>query len=146
MLLLTGATGLVGSALLPRLLTPDETTQLKALYEQEQHFRSTVNMGRHRFGEGEYRYFKTPYPEPVERLKQALYPRLLPIARDWYRKLGRPAPWPDTLDEWLAMCHAAGQAKSTAILLKYGPGDWNALQVRLANQLRPLEFSVSALV
>jgi hypothetical protein len=39
-------------------------------------------MSRHRFGSGEYRYFAVPYPEPVERLKQALYPRLLPIARD----------------------------------------------------------------
>ena len=26
-----------------------------------------------------------------------------------------PPPWPDTLDEWLLMCHAAGQTKSTAI-------------------------------
>lgn len=31
-------------------------------------------MGRHRFGEGQYKYLHTPYPEPVERLKQALYP------------------------------------------------------------------------
>jgi len=29
-------------------------------------------MSRHQFGKGEYRYFTTPYPEPVERLKQAL--------------------------------------------------------------------------
>ena len=49
-------------------------------------------MGRHRFGEGEYRYFAAPYPEPVERLKQALYPRLLPIARDWWARLGRARP------------------------------------------------------
>ncbi len=77
-------------------------------------------MGRYRFGEGEYRYFRAPYPEPIERLKQALYPRLLPIARDWWSKLDRPAPWPDTLDEWLHMCHDAGQTKSTAILLRYG--------------------------
>jgi len=39
-------------------------------------------MARHRFGEGQYRYFKTPYPEPIEQLKHALYPHLLPIARD----------------------------------------------------------------
>ena len=67
-------------------------------------------MGRHRFGEGEYRYFNAPYPEPIERLKQALYPRMLPIARDWYEKLGRPAPWPEALDEWLEQCHAAVSA------------------------------------
>jgi hypothetical protein len=86
-----------GGALLPRLLTPEETVEIREMYTNDAAFRSTVNMGRHRFGEGEYRYFDTPYPEPIERLKQAIYPRLLPIARDWYEKLGRPAPWPDTL-------------------------------------------------
>lgn len=84
-------------------------------------------MSRYRFGSGEYRYFEVSYPEPVERLKQALYPRLLPIARDWYAKLGRPAPWPDTLDEWPRMRHDAGQARPTAILLRYAQGDWSAL-------------------
>ena len=96
-----------GGALLPQLLTAGETARIRALYTDDGLFRSTINMGRHRFGEGEYRYFKAPYPEPVERLKQALYPRLLPIARDWWARLGRPAPWPDTLDEWLRMCHDA---------------------------------------
>jgi uncharacterized protein len=116
-----------GGALLPQLLTDEETVTIRTMYADDTRFRSTVNMGRHRFGEGEYRYFNTPYPEPIERLKQALYPRLLPIARDWYRKLGRPAPWPDTLDEWLDRCHEAGQTKSSAILLKYREKDWNAL-------------------
>jgi hypothetical protein len=116
-----------GGALLPRLLTPGEAKRLRGLYSDGGNFRAVINMGRHRFGEGEYRYFNTPYPEPVERLKQALYPCLLPIARDWWGKLGRPAPWPDTLDEWLRMCHDAGQTRPTAILLRYGPGDWNAL-------------------
>ena len=88
-----------GGALLPQLVTPAEAERLRSLYEQDGFFRSTVNMGRHRFGEGEYRYFKAPYPEPVERLKQALYPRLVPIARDWHARLGRPSPWPDTLNE-----------------------------------------------
>ena len=124
-----------GGAVLPRLLTPGEAERIRRLYVDDRHFRATINMGRHRFGEGEYRYFKTPYPEPVERLKQALYPRLLPIARDWWAKLGRPAPWPDTLDEWLRMCHGAGQVKPTAILLRYQAGDWNALHRDLYGDL-----------
>jgi uncharacterized protein len=127
--------GELGCALTPHLLTADECDALAGLYDHGGQFRSVVSMGRLRFGEGEYKYFARPLPEPVEQLKQALYPRLLPIARDWYRKLGRPAPWPDSLDEWLAMCHAAGQAKSTAILLKYGPGDWNALHRDLYGDL-----------
>jgi hypothetical protein len=59
----------------------------------------------------------------------------LPIARDWWSKLGRDAPWPDTLDEWLEICHRAGQTKSTALLLKYGAGDWNALHRDLYGDL-----------
>jgi uncharacterized protein len=124
-----------GCALTPRLLTPAEAERIAALYDQDEYFRSTINMGQHRFGQGEYRYFANPFPEPIEHLKQALYPRLLPIARDWYDKLGRPAPWPDTLDQWLKMCHAAGQAKSTPILLKYGEKGWNALHRDLYGDL-----------
>jgi len=124
-----------GCALTPRLLTAGECAALAGLYDQGDRFRSVIEMGRFRFGEGQYKYFARPLPEPADRLKQALYPRLLPIARDWYGKLGRPAPWPDTLDEWLAMCHAAGQTKSTAILLRYGRGDWNALHRDLYGDL-----------
>lgn len=118
-----------------KLLTPDEASDIAGLYDDESRFRSTVNMARHRFGEGEYRYFAEPFPQVVTELKQALYPRLLPIARDWWARLGRPAPWPDSLDEWLEMCHAAGQTKSTPILLKYDAGDWNALHRDLYGDL-----------
>ena len=124
-----------GCGLTGPLLTPDEAAQIAALYEDDSRFRSTVNMGRHRFGEGEYRYFAEPFPEAVTGLKRALYPRLLPIARDWWTRLGRETPWPDSLQDWLAMCHAAGQAKSTPILLKYQAGDWNALHRDLYGDL-----------
>lgn len=124
-----------GGALLPRLLTPAEAEQIREMYDREELFRSTVNMGRHRFGEGQYKYFAAPYPEPIEQLKQALYPRLLPIARDWWTKLDRPTPWPNSLDEWLAMCHDAGQTRSSAILLDYGEKDWNALHRDLYGDL-----------
>ena len=124
-----------GCGLTGPLLTPDEATQIAALYDDDSRFRSTVNMGRHRFGEGEYRYFAEPFPEAVTGLKRALYPRLLPIARDWWTRLGRETPWPDSLPEWLAMCHAAGQVKSTPILLKYQAGDWNALHRDLYGDL-----------
>jgi uncharacterized protein len=125
----------LGGALLPELLTASEAERIRGLYDEAERFRSTVTMSRHRFGEGEYRYFSAPYPESIERLKQALYPRLLPIARDWWTKLGRPTPWPDTLDEWLRMCHDAGQDRTTAILLRYRAGDWNALHRDLYGDL-----------
>ncbi len=124
-----------GCGLIGPLLCPDEAAGIAALYTDDARFRSTVNMGRHRFGEGEYRYFAEPFPEAVTALKQALYPKLLPIARAWWTRLGRQTPWPDSLEEWLEMCHAAGQAKSTPILLKYGEGDWNALHRDLYGEL-----------
>ena len=125
----------LGCALTGPLLSPDEAAEIAALYPDDSRFRSTVNMGRYRFGEGEYRYFGEPFPEAVAGLKRALYPRLLPIARDWWTKLGRETPWPDRLEEWLRMCHGAGQTKPTPILLKYGEGDWNALHRDLYGEL-----------
>jgi uncharacterized protein len=149
-----------GCALMPQLLTADECAYFVDMYEEPERFRSTVDMARYRFGKGEYRYFERPFPVAIEALKQALYPRLLPIARDWWVKLGREilsepasgsnpgsipgAGWPDTLDEWLESCHGAGQTKSTPILLKYGPGDWNALHRDLYGDLVfPLQVVVN---
>lgn len=124
-----------GCALTPRLLSSDECRDIEGRYDEEEHFRSTIDMARHRFGSGQYRYFRYPLPDVVARLREELYPSLLPIARDWAAKLGRPAPWPDTLAEWLEMCHAAGQTKPTAILLRYQKDDWNALHRDLYGDL-----------
>jgi hypothetical protein len=124
-----------GCALTGPLLSPAECAEVAALYDDDSRFRSTVNMARHRFGEGEYRYFAEPFPDAVTELKKALYPKLLPVARDWWTKLGRETPWPGRLEDWLALCHAAGQVKSTPILLKYGAGDWNALHRDLYGEL-----------
>ncbi|MEU3369905.1 2OG-Fe(II) oxygenase [Streptomyces sp. NPDC006660] len=116
-----------GHALTGRLLTPDECQETAALYDLPERFRTTVDMARHRFGSGQYRYFTHELPPLVAELRAAFYPCLLPVARDWAARLGRPAPWPDRLDDWLTMCHEAGQDRSAQILLRYGPGDWNAL-------------------
>ncbi len=125
----------LGCALLPQLLTPEECATLAALYEDAELFRSTIDMARYRFGSGQYRYFARPFPEPVTAMRAALYPRLLPIAREWWTRLGREAGWPDTLEEWLERCHAAGQGKPTPILLRYREGDWNALHRDLYGEL-----------
>ena len=131
-------------ALLPQLLTSAEAGKVRDMYADDDRFRATIDMRRYRFSEGEDRYFKASCPKPIEALKQALYPRLLPIARDWWQRLGRAAPWPDTLDDWLEMCHSAGQSRSTAILLRYRAGDWNALHRDLYGDLVfPLEVVIN---
>ncbi|MFC8230147.1 2OG-Fe(II) oxygenase [Streptomyces sp. NPDC057287] len=116
-----------GSALTGPLLTPAECHALTTLFDEPGLFRTTVDMARHRFGSGTYRYFTHDLPGQVSEPREAFYPRLLPLARAWAGRLGKPAPWPDGLAEWVAMCHEAGQGKSAQILLRYGPGDWNAL-------------------
>ncbi|WP_032768399.1 2OG-Fe(II) oxygenase [Streptomyces sp. CNS654] len=124
-----------GSAPAGRLLTPEVCRGIAALYGDDERFRATIDMARYRFGSGRYRYFTHELPDPVRELREAFYPLLLPIARAWADKLGRDAPWPDTLEEWIARCHAAGQDKSAQILLRYGPGDWNALHQDVFGEL-----------
>lgn len=137
----------VGCALTAELLTAAERARLIDLYDDPDAFRSTVDMGRHRFGQGQYRYLSRPLPTAVDALRHALYPRLLPVARDWHTRLGRPAPWPDDFDEWLDRCHAAGQTEPTPLILRYGPGDWNALHRDLYGDLMfPLQVVINLTV
>lgn len=132
-----------GNALTGPILTPAECRDIAALYDETARFRTTVDMARHRFGSGRYRYFTHDLPDLVRQLREAFYPRLLPVARGWAAKLGKPAPWPDDLDAWLKECHEAGQSRSAQILLRYGPGDWNALHRDVfGDMLFPLQVVV----
>jgi hypothetical protein len=125
----------VGCASIGPMLPSDECRRVAQMFDRDELFRSTVDMARHRFGSGCYRYFDRPLPDVVDELRHGLYPRLVPIARDWAAKLSRDAPWPDTLDEWLARCHDAGQTRPTPLLLRYHRGDWNALHRDLYGEL-----------
>ena len=125
----------LGCAPTGRLLDDDQCDRLIATFDSDEAFRSTIDMSRHRFGSGTYRYFAAPLPEVVAELRQACWPHLLPIARDWAARLGRPDPWPDALDDWLSACHAAGQTRPTPLLLRYERGDWNALHRDLYGEL-----------
>ncbi|MFI6217339.1 2OG-Fe(II) oxygenase [Nocardia brasiliensis] len=117
------------------LLTPAECAEFTGMWEDPGRFRSTIDMARYRFGQGTYRYFADPVPEPIMTLRAAFYRKLLPVARSWAERLGDPAPWPDDFADWLAACHAAGQTKPTPILLRYTAGDWNALHRDLYGDL-----------
>ena len=124
-----------GTADLGAILDAGQCSDLAGLYDDDHRFRSTVDMARHRFGQGEYRYFGYPLPDLVAELRAAFWPHLLPVAREWATRRGQPAPWPDDLDAWLAACHDAGQVRPTPLLLRYGPGDWNALHRDLYGDL-----------
>jgi hypothetical protein len=134
----------VGVSLTPPLLSPEECHTLLALYDDDSRFRSTIDMGRRRFGEGQYRYFSNPLPELVVELRAVFWPRLLPIAREWTARRGHTAPWPDDFGEWIEQCHAAGQTRPTPLMLRYEAGDWNALHRDLYGDLVfPLQVAIS---
>lgn len=115
-----------GCALLPGLLSSDECCVLVGGWDTAD-YRSEVNMARHGFGRGTYRYFAYPLPDAVQRLRSALYPPLAGIANRWAERLNWDAIYPDNHADFLAHCHMGGQERPTPLILRYAAGDWNAL-------------------
>jgi hypothetical protein len=116
-----------GWAVLPTFLTGHECDEISAIYGPGEAFRSHVQMVRHGFGRGEYRYFAYPLPPLVQGMRTALYPHLAPLANRWNQRMGIGALFPDEHAAFLERCHAAGQPRPTPLLLQYGPGDYNCL-------------------
>ncbi len=116
-----------GYALLPGLLRPETCDELRALYDQPDGYRKTVNMERYRFGKGEYKYFSYPLPGLIAELREQLYPLLAPVANNWMQALQIPKQFPAQLATLREQCIAAGQDKPTVLILKYGPGGFNTL-------------------
>jgi hypothetical protein len=117
----------LGHAVTAPLLGEDECEELADLFDGGS-FRSTIDMARHRFGDGRYRYFDHPLPELITALRSAFYPHLAPVANRWSALLrGENPTFPLDHDELLERCRQAGQTRPTPLILRYGPGDWNAL-------------------
>ena len=132
-----------GYALTPALLAPSECRALTALYGDDAAFRSRVVMQRHGFGRGEYKYFRYPLPGVIDALRRALYPHLVPVANRWREALGEAGRFPRVLDDFLAECHAAGQARPTPLMLRYAEGDYNCLHQDLYGPLVfPLQLTI----
>jgi hypothetical protein len=124
------------------LLTAEECGGLRALWDEDR-FRSRIDMRRHGFGSGEYRYFAHPLPPVVTELREAAYRHLAPIANAWGERLGDAFSAPPTLGEMLARCHAAGQRRPTPLLLSYTAGDYNCLHQDLYGEVAfPLQLVV----
>jgi hypothetical protein len=132
-----------GYATTAALLTSEQCRGLAALYERDETFRSRVVMQRHAFGRGEYKYLRYPLPGAVETLRQAIYPRLVPIANRWRERLYETARFPAMLGAYLRECHEAGQQRPTPLILKYEAGDYNCLHQDLYGPLVfPLQLTV----
>ena len=116
-------------------LDEQECRELAELFDGDG-FRSTVDMARHRFGDGRYRYFAHPLPVLVQAARTAFYEHLAPIANRWSERLSGPAPrFPRTHAELLDRCRQAGQVRPTPLILRYHEGDWNALHQDLYGEV-----------
>jgi hypothetical protein len=134
---------LQGYATLPGLLDRRECEAVASLYRDDAHFRSRVVMERHAFGLGEYKYLRYPLPPLVEALRQACYPRLVPVADRWRGLLREKGRFPADLEAYLRDCHAAGQTKPTPLILAYEAGCYNCLHQDLYGELVfPLQMTV----
>src|SRR5688572_3201243 len=132
-----------GHAVIEGILDRDECHATSALFQHDDLFRSRVIMERHRFGRGEYKYFKYPLPEIVVSLRLAVYPHLVPIANRWNEALGIDARYPAHHADYIERCHQAGQHKPTPLLLQYATGDYNCLHQDLYGEhVFPLQLTV----
>lgn len=132
-----------GYARLPKILTAAECRAAAALWEAPERFRSHVDMERHRFGIGAYRYFAAPLPRLVGALRAATYAHLAPLANSWAEALGESRRYPATLAAFLASCRRAGQTRPTPLLLRYAAGGYNCLHRDLYGDIAfPLQLAV----
>src|SRR5262249_38542475 len=101
---------------------------------------------------GEYKYFAAPLPPIVQTLRTELYARLAPIANRWIARLKPRATeascasgaFPAALDEFLAICHTAGQRRPTPLLLSYTAGGYNCLHQDIYGDVAfPLQVAVA---
>jgi hypothetical protein len=132
-----------GDALTQTVFSAAECRQLVAGFDDDGLYRSTIDMRRHRFGSGTYRYFAYPLPALVQELRTILYPHLAEIAGDWASRLGESFDFPADLDGFLRRCHAVGQNKPTPLVFRYRKDDFNALHQDVYGELG---FPLQALV
>jgi uncharacterized protein len=119
----------------PAVYSAAECRELASSFDDDARFRSTVDMRRHRFGEGQYKYFDAPLPELIDGARHALYPPLAELANDWAARLGEADGFPARLDDFLARCHEAGQRRPTPLILRYFEGGHNTLHQDLYGDL-----------
>ncbi|MGE8552523.1 MAG: 2OG-Fe(II) oxygenase [Chryseobacterium jejuense] len=124
-----------GYSVLPNLLSNDECNNLSSGYDQQELYRKTVVMARHRFGLGEYKYFNYPLPELLQNLRTHIYPHLAPIANTWFKALNIDTSFPLEHQNFLKQCHSNNQLKATVLILKYGEGGFNTLHQDLYGDL-----------
>jgi hypothetical protein len=124
-----------GYALANNVVTSVECDSLIKRYDDKGLYRKTIVMERYRFGLGEYKYFNYPLPEIIEQVRQAVYPKLAPIANSWMKVLNIDKHFPGNLTELLEQCHQHNQIRPTPLILRYGAGGYNTLHQDLYGEV-----------
>jgi hypothetical protein len=106
-----------------------------------------VDMGRHRFGIGAYRYFAHPLPSLVDALRRQCYAPLAVIANRWMESLGSSERFPARSRSSKTAAPAPGQRRPTPLLLRYEAGGTTACtRTSTAPSPSPCRWSSSSAV
>jgi hypothetical protein len=125
------------------ILTASECRDLAATFDDDARFRSTIDMARHRFGEGCYRYYSYPLPPVVAELRRASYPYVADLANHWAAREGSPS-FTRSHRALLEVCTQHGQCRPTPLILRYHEGDWNALHQDVYGDIVfPLQLAIA---
>ncbi len=124
-----------GYGLISSVLSPDDCTQLKSTYSRPELFRKTVEMERHGYGKGQYRYYQHPLPDSIQQLRSDIYELLAPLANQWAKVMKLPFSYPEHHPEFLELCHAKGQTRATPLILQYQTGGFNTLHQDLYGEV-----------
>jgi hypothetical protein len=124
-----------GYASVPALLSAEECDMLIAQYVDDTRYRKTIQMEKHGYGLGQYKYYNYPLPGIVQQLREAVYPHIAPVANNWMKALGIEKSFPGTLHELTELCHQHSQLRPTPLILKYGKGGYNALHQDLYGEV-----------
>lgn len=124
-----------GFTVFPRFFSVETCLQFRSLYPRDECFRSTIQMERYRFGQGEYRYFSYPLVKELQEARVGLYRGLYSVANQYMEKFNDDLSFPPTLDDFLSRCHEQGQLLPTLLLLKYGEGGFNTLHQDLYGEV-----------
>lgn len=132
-----------GVAVTPQLLSAETCREISALYDDDRHFRAHIQMRRHGFGQGEYKYFDESLPPVISTLRAQAYAALVPLANRWMERMRSDVRYPETHEAFLTRCHTNGQTRPTPLLLRYGPGDYNCLHQDLYGaEVFPIQLAI----
>ncbi len=116
-----------GYAIIENFLNNEQCELLIDNYNTENLYRKTVQMERHQFGAGEYKYYKYPLPNLIQSIRSVLYLRLVSTANLWMKALKMEHTFPETLTDLLKQCQENNQSQPTPLILKYNKGGFNTL-------------------